>query len=188
MVDFMAIWLSFMLAVFFFLLSEGEMYIIDMPVILIGILVIIVLYLPLRWMMINEERKNTEKILTSGIREIDLMKGVEFERYLELLFRSLGYNVQTTSATGDFGADLILKKDDRTIAVQAKRYNKTVGVKAVQEVYSSIPYYGATEAWVVTNNTFSKSAYELAEKSDIFLIDRGMLIEMILNNPKASGI
>ncbi|WP_245801940.1 restriction endonuclease [Fictibacillus arsenicus] len=187
-VDFMAIWLLLMLTLLYFLSTAGEIYIVDMPIFWIGILVIFILYLPLRWILAKEERENEEKILQSGIMEIDLMEGVQFERYLELLFLSMGYNVQTTSATGDFGADLILKKDNRTIVVQVKRYNKTVGVKAVQEVYSSMPYYQATEGWVVTNNTFSKSAYELAEKNNIFLIDRGILIEMIVNNQKASGI
>ncbi|MBT2663875.1 restriction endonuclease [Bacillus sp. ISL-45] len=148
---------------------------------------VIIIYIPLRFKRRKEERENAKKILQSGIGEIDVMDGVEFEYYLEALFQAMGYNVQTTSASGDFGADLILTKDYRKIAVQVKRYNKTVGVRAVQEVYSSIPYYGATEAWIVTNNIFSKPAYELAEKNNIFLIDRGMLIEMIVNNKKASG-
>ena len=192
-IDFMIIWTLFLVAVFLFLPSflDGEfvggiLNIFD-PILLIGILVVIVLYLPLRWKEAKEQRENEEKILQSGISEIDLMEGVQFEHYLELLFRSMGYNVQTTSTTGDFGADLLLEKDNKIIAVQAKRYSKTVGVKAVQEVYSSMPYYDATEGWVVTNNTFSKSAYELAEKSNIYLVDRGMLIEMIVNNQKASG-
>lgn len=53
----------------------------------------------------------------------------------------MGFKVQRTAATGDFGADLLIKKDGRMIAVQAKRYNKSVGVEAVQQVSVSMPYY-----------------------------------------------
>jgi restriction endonuclease Mrr len=63
---------------------------------------------------------------TSGIAEIDGMDGVTFERYLEALFRRLGYNVQRIGMTGDFGADLIVNKDGMGTIVQAKRYAKSV--------------------------------------------------------------
>ncbi|WP_251041197.1 restriction endonuclease [Bacillus sp. ISL-45] len=187
MVDFMVVWFLFIFSALFFFSFPLESSFIIIPELLVGMFFVIIIYIPLRFKRRKEERENAKKILQSGIGEIDVMDGVEFEYYLEALFQAMGYNVQTTSASGDFGADLILTKDYRKIAVQVKRYNKTVGVRAVQEVYSSIPYYGATEAWIVTNNIFSKPAYELAEKNNIFLIDRGMLIEMIVNNKKASG-
>ena len=49
--------------------------------------------------------------------------------------------------TGDFGADL-----DNYIVVQAKRYSKKVGVKAVQEVVAAKAHYGCREGIVVTSN------------------------------------
>ena len=98
------------------------------PGLILIIFGLVVLYYFYRWKLKKSEYK---KILQSGIREIDVMQGVEFENYLEVLFSCMGYKVETTRATGDFGADLILKKDGQTIAVQAKRYSKTVGVEAV---------------------------------------------------------
>lgn len=41
--------------------------------------------------------------------------------------------------------------------------------------------YDATEAWVITNNYFTKQAQKLAETNDVYLIDRDELIEMILD-------
>jgi restriction system protein len=58
----------------------------------------------------------------------------------------MGYEVIKTKASGDFGADLILRANDKVIVVQAKRYSKKVGVKAVQEVYASLTLYKANEA------------------------------------------
>ncbi len=46
----------------------------------------------------------------SGIDEIDQMTGRQFEEYVGTLFEKHGYRITYTPATGDFGADLILKK------------------------------------------------------------------------------
>lgn len=71
------------------------------------------------------------KLKKSGILNVDEMPGREFEEYLRVLFRERGYQVQLTPATGDFGADLILSAKNKKIVVQAKRYKKNVGLKAV---------------------------------------------------------
>ncbi|MED1202581.1 restriction endonuclease [Heyndrickxia acidicola] len=82
--------------------------------------------------------------------------GIQFERYLLVLFKQLGYKVQTTPSTNDYGADLVLDGRDGRIVVQAKRYKNNVGIKAVQEIVSAKIYYSANRAWVVTNSHFIK--------------------------------
>ena len=62
-----------------------------------------------------------KRLQQSGMTEIDRMTGREFEEYLGNLFNNEGYRVTFTPATGDYGADLILKKDKEVIVVQAKR-------------------------------------------------------------------
>lgn len=151
------------------------------PVLILGIFGVVVIYFLARWKMRNDKSK---KFLKSGIQQVDVMEGTEFEEFLRVLFSELGFKVETTAVTGDFGADLILKADGRRIVVQAKRYSKTVGVEAVQQAFASKPYYKATEAWVVTNNTFTKSAHELAKKSDVALIDREKLINLMTRDQK----
>lgn len=136
-------------------------------------------YFYLQW---KERSLKRRKILQSGINEIDKMTGIEFENYLGVLFDSMGYDVQLTPASGDYGADLLLKKDGKSITVQAKRYSKTVGISSVQEVFSAKLYYKAHEAWVVTNNSFTKNACELAKRSGVKLIGREQLIHFITEN------
>jgi len=118
------------------------------------------------------------KLKRSKISDIDKMSGIQFENYLKLIFEQKGYKAQITKTTGDFGADLILKKGDKKIIVQAKRYNSRVGIKAVQEAVSAVQYYKATEAWVVTNNEFTGAAIELARPNKVRLIERDELIQM----------
>lgn len=140
---------------------------------LIGLLVIFALW-------------KREKLKKSGIHEIDKMDGRQFEKYLEVLFKSLGYKTKLTRYVGDYGADLILEKDGKKIVVQAKRYSKDVGINAVQEIAAAMPHYKADEAWIVTNRDFTEAARNLAKSNGVKLINRTKLIDFILKmNPEA---
>lgn len=131
---------------------------------------------------VNNARKTKKQkeLLQSGIEEIDRMDGIQFEYFLESLFKEMGYRVEVTQAQSDFGADLIMKKDQTKIAVQAKRYLKNVGIKSVQEIAAAKSHYQVQDAWVVTNSFFTKSAVKLAGSTGVRLIDREELIKMIL--------
>ncbi len=125
-------------------------------------------------------RREISRLRKAGIVEIDKMTGEEFERFLGELFKRRGFKVSYTATSGDYGADLILKDGKDIIAVQAKRYSSSVGVKAVQEIIGAVKMYDATEAWVVTNSYYTKQAVKLATINDVYLIDRKELIDMIL--------
>jgi len=134
------------------------------------------------------QAKRKERIKRSGIADIDKMDGRQFEHYLGILFQAHGYRTEVTPSAGDYGADLILSKDGKRIAVQAKRYSSNIGVAAVQEVQAAIGYYKVTEGWVVTNRGYTKQAKELAASNSVRLIDREELIELILKiNPGAAA-
>ena len=134
-----------------------------------------------------KKQKNTTRLRNSGINEIDKMDGIQFESYLASLFTALGYKAKTTNAAGDYGADLVMIKDQLKIVVQAKRYSKNVGIKAIQEISASKQHYNANEAWVVTNSYYTKPAVALALSNDVRLIDRNELINFILDiNPGAA--
>jgi restriction system protein len=158
-------------------------YMITNSLITTGVIVAIVIGVILVITLLQAKRER-EKVRNSGIKDIDAMTGVQFERYLKELYLSQGYTVKETRTVGDFGGDLILSKGQHRIVVQAKRYSNNVGVKAVQEVVSAKNYYSATDVWVVTNSYFTKAARELAKVNNVILIDRDMLIDDILSlNP-----
>ena len=120
-----------------------------------------------------------QSIRKSGIKEIDTMSGIDFEKRLEVMFGDLGYKVIRTPPSGDFGADLILEDRKGRTVVQAKRYSKPIGIKAVQEVIGSIAFYKATRALVVTNIYFTPQAEKLAQSNGVELWDRDKLIKML---------
>ena len=131
------------------------------------------------WQQEKNEREKAESLLYFQADNIDHLTGDDFEELLKNVFTVLRYDVQITKKTGDQGADLILSKDGRKISVQAKRYSKTVGNKAIQEVYSSIQFYETEEAWVITTSDFTKGAIELARKTGVKLYNRYETINLI---------
>lgn len=119
----------------------------------------------------------------ANIKDIDKMDGLDFEFYLSVLFKELGYKAVVTNGSHDFGADLILKKNNHKIVVQAKRYGykKNVSIGAIQEVFASQRYHNADESWVITNSYFTKSAIKLAKPCNVKLKDRYELSKWILS-------
>lgn len=137
------------------------------------------------WFREKKRRVRRDALLWAG--DMDSMSGAQFEEMLEAVFRELGYGVKRTGRAGDFGADLVLSRAGRRIAVQAKRYSSNVGNKAVQEVYASMPGYGAQEGWVVTNSGFTVSAISQAGSCGVRLVDRNQLLDMIIRARKNHG-
>ncbi|WP_172195063.1 restriction endonuclease [Saccharibacillus qingshengii] len=118
------------------------------------------------------------------LKDIDgMLDGSDFERYLHRLFGELGYReVHKTTASGDFGADLVFEDryGARTV-LQAKRYamSNPVGLSAVQEVYGSMRVYGAQRAVVLTSGRYTAACRKLAAYNGVVLLDREDLEEII---------
>ncbi len=120
------------------------------------------------------------KLNKAGLPQIDKMSGTDFEDFLAQLFKKLGYKVELVGGMADYGADLIIEKDNTRIAVQAKCWNYPVNVKAIQEIYTAKAHYNATEAIAITNSHFTSNAITLANENHVKLIDREKLASLIL--------
>lgn len=45
--------------------------------------------------------------------DVSILNGLAFEEFLTQLFTNLGYIVEKTPASGDYGVDIILARDDK---------------------------------------------------------------------------
>lgn len=93
--------------------------------------------------------------------------GLDFEKKCEGVLASSGFEVRTTRATGDFGADLIAEQDDIIFVIQCKNLNRPVGVKAVQEAIGARRHYTADFACVCADAGFTEAALELAASNRV---------------------
>ena len=117
------------------------------------------------------------------IEDTDSMTADMFEKLIAALYIKQGYEAYQTQFVGDQGVDVIAKKSEAVIAIQAKCYNSPVGNSAVQEVVAGKSLYNATESMVITNNTFTPQARKLAESNNVALCDRNMLKAYLLSFP-----
>lgn len=146
---------------------------------------VLILLFFLRWLF---HKLILWKVLHFSIHRIDKMTGQEFEEFLKIHFEHMGFLAKTTKTSNDYGADLILQKKNLTIAVQAKRYQANIGVKAVQEVIGSMAYYQAQKGLVVTNSTFTRNAEALALANNVILWDRDVLVRLLSSEPMTGYI
>lgn len=157
--------------------------------ILILIIILVIAYKLLPVIVNFLKKKKIQSIYRKArIYDVDKMDGIEFEYYLEALFSKLKYKPSVTKASHDYGADLILKNENKRIVVQAKRSSTKIGIKAVQEIYAAQRFHGADEAWIVTNSFYTKSAVELGNACSIIMKDRNTLSKWIISiNPDFSN-
>jgi restriction system protein len=152
------------------------------PLLMLCIIISAVIFVLIVIFEHKREQEREQRLRKSGIFVVDNMTGEVFEKYLKSILKARGYKVRLTPATGDYGADLILSTDNTTIVVQAKRYKKKVGLKAVQEIVSAKSHYGADECWVITNNYYTTPAVKLGASNGVILIDRDQLIEWMIED------
>lgn len=111
------------------------------------------------------------------VLKIDAMEnGIEFEHFFAEMLEKSGYdNVEVTKASGDMGSDVLAEREGIRYSIQCKRYKNRVDIPAVQQAASGRDYYKCNIAVVVTNNTYTKNAQELAQRLSVVLWDRDFL-------------
>lgn len=139
-----------------------------------------------KYMNVTNEKiksKSTYEDRGNLLDKIDDMSGQEFELLLiEKLLPLDGYtNINGTSYTGDYGVDIIAEKNNIKCAIQCKRFNSKVSVRAIQEIVAGRKHYRCEKAIVITNNYYTKNAKELAFDNKVELLDRDDIIKMIKN-------
>lgn len=141
--------------------------------IIAGVIILLLLFPMTKW--IKEHLLLKRKPLP-----LDEMEGADFEKFCAQLLEKRGFtDISLTRASGDFGVDILAQKEGITFAIQCKRYQNPVGVKAIQEVYAGREYYDCMVGAVLTNQYFTAPAVEAAKKLKILMWDRGYLESMM---------
>ncbi len=111
-------------------------------------------------------------VRTPGRREhpAEAMSGLEFEDHVARVARSCGVPVIMTPLSGDWGVDLIVGARPNRVAIQCKRQSRPVGPAAVQEVVAGAPMQDCVATMVVSNQSFTPAAVQLAELHGCVLV------------------
>ena len=104
---------------------------------------------------------------------------VEFENELALLYRQLGFEVETTPKTGDKGIDLVLNLNGETTIVQCKRHKQPVGPAIARELYGALMASNADKAILACTGGFTKGVYEFSGDKPIQLISTQEILRLV---------
>ena len=118
--------------------------------------------------------------------DINMLSGIEFEKVCKQVFENMGFEVETTKASGDGGIDLIAYNYQPLLSskyiVQCKRYSGSVGEPIIRDLFGVVMSERANKGILMTTGYFTKSAIAFAKDKQIELIDGAMLIELLKNN------
>ena len=123
-------------------------------------------------------------------QNLAIMDWQDFEHLIRELFGKLfgeasGGEVKITRASRDAGVDAIAFDPDPIrggkFVIQAKRYNNTVGVNAVRDLYGTMINEGAARGILVTTSSFGSDSYDFAKDKPITLIDGQKLLGLLQN-------
>lgn len=115
------------------------------------------------------------------IDEVDMLSGLDFERFIEYIFQKKGYRTELTKQSHDKGADIIAEKGKECVIIQAKRHNKAINKQAIYEVYFARKTYQGTSACIATNNELTEQAVNVAHECGIQIIDRSKIRTFLRN-------
>ena len=122
------------------------------------------------------------------LKEIDKMKGLDFEVFIGELLTQHGYKTQNIKGSGDFGVDVIAEKNGTKYAVQVKRYTSNVSRTAISDAVAGKFHWDCEKAWVITNSYFTSDAKLLATSTDCKLTDRDELKRMMQDGSTFASI
>lgn len=147
-------------------------------------------YQELYWVKNDIEREEEEKALQreQEIEEIigsdiNSLSGIEFEHVCQKLVQNMGFETETTKASGDGGIDLVAYNSQPLLSgkyiIQCKRYTGSVGEPIIRDLYGVVMSERANKGILMTTGYFTKSAITFADGKPIELIDGVKMHELL---------
>lgn len=114
-----------------------------------------------------------------SVEDMSLLTEDALVAYLAEAFGYCGYDVKPVSASEDLGADFIMFKIDRHIAVKAVQRADLAGVDVVKEAHFAKDFYHTEEAWVVSPRGFTEQAKNVAKTTGVRLVEGEVVLQLI---------
>ena len=140
---------------------------------------------------IEPKNKSEFQTIFWNIESVDTVTGDAFEKIITDLYNAIeGFSAEKTPHSNDNGADVVAISDKKTgFLIQCKHtenITKNFGKRAIQEIFTAVAAYEKNyrgikfQPIVITNACgFSTGAVELAKDTNVKLISRNELAEML---------
>lgn len=123
--------------------------------------------------VINTLHEHEKRLLNNNLDltvDADSLSAIEFEHYCAKTLRNCGWDARVTQSSGDQGIDIIANRGDIKVVFQCKKYSQPVGNAAVQEIVAGKHFEQADIAVVVSNNSYTQSAKQLASVTGVHFL------------------
>lgn len=130
---------------------------------------------------------DSKEIYLQEYNNLAKMDWEDFEQLIRQIFEKEfnvnGGEVKITQASRDGGVDAIAFDPDPIkggkIVIQAKRYNNTVGVSAVRDLYGTVLNEGANKGILVTTSNYGSDSYSFAKGKPLTLLNGANLLSLL---------
>ena len=123
----------------------------------------------------------SHQTLEEKFDQIAKMDKTQFVIYVARLFSRKGYQVKLTPVFDNYGIDMLVEKMGVIIAVSCVLTNKILSAADVEVANQGKAHYPASNAMVLTNMYFDRTALDFAKANKISLVDRVILSEDFMN-------
>lgn len=138
----------------------------------------------------NYLRKSGNSTLLIENPRMNKMVPLEFEYFVARLFNLMGYKTDVTPGSGDFGIDVIAKKDSEVIGIQCKKYDEKnkISNREIQMFLGALQLKGRSinKGIFITTSVFTDQAYRQADGNNVDLWD-GKKLKKIMNEYLLKG-
>lgn len=132
---------------------------------------------------LEQYRSDSGPMLGEMGSNMDSMSGVEFENLCKRLVSKMGFETQTTRASGDGGIDIVAYNRQPLISgkyvIQCKRYSGNVGEPILRDLYGVVMAERANKGILMTTAGFTRQAVAFSEEKQIELIDGAKLRSLL---------
>lgn len=133
-----------------------------------------------KFLPISSPASRTQK----EVRDIQSLSGAEFEALTEKLLIAMGFQTETTKASGDGGIDIVAFNKQPLLSgkyiIQCKRYTGSVGEPIIRDLYGVVNSERANKGILITSGSFTKQAEAFAADKQLELIDGKKLDALLL--------
>lgn len=131
-------------------------------------------------------RSNEAESALCNPSSISNLSPTEFELLCKRLVEQMGFEAETTRASGDGGVDVVAYNRQPLLSgkyiIQCKRYSGSVGEPVIRDLYGVVMSERANKGILMTTGRFTKQALRFADGKPLELIDGASLEELVRAN------
>ena len=104
-----------------------------------------------------------ETLIKKGFNHFEPL---EFENFIQTLFKSFGFDCELTPLTSDGGLDICFEDEKGQVIIQCKKYNSDnrVNVGEVREFFGVMNHYNVAYGYFITTSDFTDSAKSFSQE------------------------